>query len=415
MEIQITEIEKCKLAVHYEANAEEIKEKKTEVLNAFKNAPVRGFRKNKAPMDAIRIQYAKQIDESLKRAMAEHALHSTIFEKNLKVHGPPKFNSLLLEGGKFICEFETLTKPDFTLPDWKNMEIPRPVQEHTTEEVAEKMLQELRVRLGDVIPFTETDFVQNGDNVVLDYDGFADGVKIDSLSVKSEMMTVGKSPLVGFDNNLIGMTPGEMREFDFVSPEGGLPSLSGKTIHFQVTLNTGSKTIPAALDDTLAQKLGKKDFAELREAVVQASFARVETFNKSQVNDAVSRKLIADTEIDVPPWMSVSEAQYLCQQSHMDWNTLPDPDREKFIEMAIQNVKLSLILDRVREDEPEAQLSDQEVFDIIKTNLLNNNPQEKIDDAINQMNKSGYLTILFSRIKDENTLNCITKAVKLID
>src|SRR5277367_2697207 len=101
MQIEINEIEACKLSVHYEANALEIMDKRAEVQTAFKKAPVPGFRPGKASMDAIKLHYRQQIEESLKRALAEDAFHNTLFEKKLRPHGAPKFNSLLLDGGKF--------------------------------------------------------------------------------------------------------------------------------------------------------------------------------------------------------------------------------------------------------------------------------------------------------------------------
>lgn len=322
---------------------------------------------------------------------------------------------MLLDGGKFVTEFEVFTKPDFELVDLKDMEIPRPHQEHNTNEVAEKMMNELRTRMGDAVPYGDSDFIQTGDNVIVDYEGSVDGIKIDSLCAQAEMMTVGKSPLQGFDSNLLGMSMGETREFDFVAPEGGLPSISGKTITFKVTLTTGAKTIPCGLDDDMAKRMGKADFKELQEFVTQSAFARVTSLSKMQIHDAVAKKLVGETEIAVPSWMSISEAQYLAQKSELDWNTLSDTDREKFIKMAEGNVKLSLILDKVRENTPEAQLTNQEVFDIIKQNLAQTKVTQTIDEVISQMNKSGYLQILFSRIRDENTMDCIVKNVKLID
>jgi FKBP-type peptidyl-prolyl cis-trans isomerase (trigger factor) len=208
---------------------------------------------------------------------------------------------------------------------------------------------------------------------------------------------------------------GETREFDFVAPEGGLPSISGKTIHFKVTLTTGAKTVPCGLDDDMAKRMGKADFKELQEFVTQSAFARVTSLSKMQIHDAVAKKLVGETEIAVPNWMSLSEAQYLAQKSELDWNVMSDVDREKFIKMAEGNVKLSLILDKVRENTPEAQLTDQEVFDIIKQNLAQTKVTQTIDEVISQMNKSGYLQILFSRIRDEHTMDCIVKNVKLID
>lgn len=415
MQIEVTELEPCKLAVHYEATASEIKDKRTEVLGAFKNAPVPGFRPGKAPMDAIRLHYVKQVDESLKRALAEDAYHNTLFEKKLRVHGAPRFNNLLLDGGKFICEFEVHTKPDFEAPAWKGIEIPKPHETHDANDVSAKMMQELRERLGDAIPFSDSDFVQNGDNVIVDYVGEVDGQKVDSLTVEGEMMTIGKSPLEGFDSNLLGMTVGEVREFDFKAPEGGLPSLSGKTVHFKVTLATGAKTIPAALDDEMAKKMGKADFKELQSFVAEAAFGRVASFNKMKVQESVAKKLVADVTIDVPSWMSLSEAQYLAQQSQLDWNNMIDGDREKFIDMARQNVKLSLVLDKIRETEPEAQLTDQEVFEIVKKNLAQTKVTATIDEVIQQMNRTGYLQILFSRIRDEHTMDHIVKQVKITE
>ena len=78
-----------------------------------------------------------------------------------------------------------------------------------------------------------------------------------------------------------------------------------------------------------------------------------------RLRDAIAKRLVADTQVSVPNWMSLSEAQYLAHQSQLDWNAVADVDKEKLIKIAEQNVKLTLILDKIRETEPEAQLSDK--------------------------------------------------------
>jgi trigger factor len=415
MKIELTETEACKFTVQYEANFLEISDKRATVEEQFKKAPCPGFRPGKASVEAIRLHYGKQIDESLKRALAEDAYHNTLFEKKIRVHGAPVFKSMLLDGGKFLCEFEVRTKPEFDLVDWKEMEVPKPHASQDASVVASKMMQELRERLGDVVPYGEEDFVQTGDNIIITYEGIVDGKRVESLCVENEMLSVGKGPIDGFDTNLLGMKMGDIREFDFTAPEGGLPSLSSKSIHFKVTMVTGSKTTPCGLDDELAKKMGKNDFAELEEFVNNAAFARVAQFNKAQVQDTVARKLVVDTKISVPGWMSLSEAQYIAQQSQIAWETMSDADREKFVDMAEKNVTLSLILDRVREETPEAQLTDQEVFEIIKQNLAQTKVTQNLDEVIQQMNKTGYLQVLFSRIRDEHTMDFIVKQTKLID
>lgn len=415
MQIEITELEPCKLSVHCTADAEEILNTRGKVLEAFKKAPVPGFRPGKATIEAIRIHYRDQIEESLKRALAEDAYHNTLFEKKLRAHGAPRFNGAVLADGKFNCDFELFTKPNFDLAAYDGLEIPNPSEAHGAQEVSELMLQELRTRFGDVIPYTEEDFVQKGDNVILDYEGTIDGQKVDNLSATGDMITVGTSQLPIFDDNLLGMKMGETREFDIVVPSTGLPSMVGKTVKIKATLNMGSKTSICPLDDTLAQKVGKKDLNELREFVHTAAEVRLTQAHQMKIREAVANRLVADNQVAVPGWLTLSEAQYLVHNAKMEWNTLPDPDREKYLELAEKNVKLALILDKIREVRPEAQLTDQEVFDIIKKNLANTKVTTSLDDVIKEMNRTGYLQVLFSRIRDEHALDFVVKTAKLIE
>lgn len=415
MQIEVQEIEQCKLSVKYVADAEEIFNKRGEIIQAFKKAPVPGFRKDKAPLDAIKVHYRNQIEESLKRGLAEDSYHNTLFEKKLKPHGAPRFNSLLLADGKFTCEFELYTKPQFELSNYLELEIPKPHEEKNVTELTEELLQNLRVRFGEATPYSESDFVQTGDNVIVDYFGTLDGEKLNQLGAEGEMFTVGSSNLSQFDDNILGMSLGQTREFDLLIPEAAIPSLAGKTVHFTVTLNMGSKITPCPLNDELAIKLGKNNFLELKEFAHATAGASLQNKQKNSINEAVALRLIGMTTISVPNWMSLSEAQYLAHQSKMDWTVMSDEDKERFLVAAEKNVKLSLILDKVREDNPEAQLTDQEVFDIIKQNISNTKTDATVDDIIQQMNKSGYLQILFSRIKDEYAMDFITKNIKLVE
>lgn len=409
MEIEIKEIDTCKLDVTYYADAGEILEKRGEVLKNFRKAPVPGCRPGRASIDAIKIHYRSQIEDSLKRALAEDAYHNTVFEKRLRPHGPPVIKSAMMVDRGFKCEFEVNVKPDFELGEYRDFEIPKPHIDMSLTDLTEKMMQQLRVKYGESIPYDEEDFVQVGDNVILNYDGFVDGEKVDNISAEGEMLTVGSSQLQDFDNSLLGMAMGEVREFDLVVPEGGLASLAGKTLHFSATLIMGSKQVPAALDDELAHKLGKKDFAELKEFVTNTATSRYQQMEHSKLTEFVANKLVENHEFDVPNWLVLSEAQYLAHNSKANWEALADLDKEQYMKLATRNVKASLILDRVREDEPEAQLSDEEMFEIVKQEVLRSGSQASPDEMIQEMNRTGYLQILFARLKDEYTLDFVVK------
>jgi len=315
----------------------------------------------------------------------------------------------------FVCEFEMYSKPDFELTPFKDVELPKPHEEKTVTELAAQIMQELRLKTGEATPYSEGDFVQHGDNVIIDYECFLEGIRLDNLSAEGEMLTVGKSMLAGFDEQLVGLTLGETREFDLLIPENGMPSLVGKIVHFRITLNMGSKTEPTPLDDTLAQRMGKTSFREVEEFVNSAAMGKHANTIRLALNEAVANRLVSENNFSVPNWMSLSEARYLAHGSKLEWDPLPDVDKERFIALAEKNVKLALILDRIRETEPESQLTDQEVFDIIKQNLSKTQTVESVDDTMREMNRTGYLQILFSRIKDEYSLDFIAKNMKVID
>ncbi len=421
MKINVTELEYCRYSVSAEADAKEISEKEKFVLQAFKKAPlvkksnIKGFRKGKGSLEAIKHQYKAQIEESLKRALAEDAYHNTLFEHKFRPHGGPRFSSFAFIDNKFACSFELNTKPDFELAPYKNMEIPKPHELVSPLEFAESMMQDLRSKCGNVEVFSDSDLVTKGDNVIINYEGFMDGNKNDNLSADGEMLTVGKSQLFSFDENLLGMRVDEVKEFDIISPKDGLPSLSDKTIHFKVMLTTASKTEPHPLDDSLAVKVGKKDFNELRTFVNSIAMARTSAAARTTITNVVSAKLVSDNSFVVPNWLALSEAQYLASSAKMVWETMPEIDKEKYLDVASKNVKLALILDKIREVEPEAQLTDQEVLSIIRQNLEKANSSTPVNDEIKNMQQTGYLQLLFSRIKDEHCLNFVVKSVKVIE
>jgi len=415
MQIEIKELEPCKLLVSYEADADQILNKRGEVINVFKKAPVPGFRPGKASVEAIKKHYRDQIESSLKRALAEDAYHNTLFEKKIKPHGAPKFTTAMLSDGKFTCEFEVLTKPIFDLAPFKGINIPRPANVQNPVEITESILQDLRVRGGEIVPYTENDFVQEGDNIILDYTGMIDGEKQDSLSAEGEMLTVGLSKLKEFDDNLLGMSIGDTRKFNIVVPEHGLPSLKGKTINFTVTLTMGSKNLLCPLDDQLAIKFGKNSFSELKEYVNGLAISKAEDDRRTALLESIVNRIVDDNKFEVPHWASLSEAQYLAHKSNVNWDTSIDEDKERFLALAEKNCKLALILDKIREEEPEAQISDQEVFDMIKQNIAKSKSDKSPDEIIKEHSKTGYLQILFSRIKDEHTLDFIVKSINIIE
>jgi trigger factor len=414
MQISINETSPCELTVHYECGSEQIDAKMADVLKSFEKAPVRGFRPGSKPsLDAIKMQYRQQINEALKRALAEQSFHDTLFEHNIKPLGTPNFTNLSLLANKFSCDFSLRKKPDFELQPYKDLTIPKQPMSQSINDMAQQMLQELRVKCGDVIPFTSDDTVQMGDSIVIDYQAFDGEISLDNLNGVQQTLVVGKIGLPGFDDALLGMKLDEERSFDILIPEGGLPSVVGKNIKFVVKLSSAAKITPCPLNDELAVRIGQKDYQALFDMITAAASNRHTEMLRSAHLKQLTAHLVADNQIAVPHWLTLSEAQYLAASAQLQWDALSIEDKERFLQAAEGNVKLSLILDKIREVEPEAQLSDYEVLEMVKQNAVKTGQDP--NQVLESLNTNGSLTILASRIRDEYTLDFVLKHTNITE
>lgn len=415
MRIEVQEVEYCKLNVLYEADPDQVENKRTEVLQYFKDAPVPGNRKGRASENAIRIYYYSQIEEALKQAMAEFAFHDACAQKDIKVFGTPQFSDVLLKRNNFSCSFSINKKPEFELAPYKEMEIPKQHTNFDLTSQVELILDNLRNRFGESTPYGEDDVVEMKDIIIIDCDTFDGETKIESASGQGQIITVGTSGLDDLDQNLLGMKLNESRTIMIKAPETSLPSLAGKTIKVVVSLIMGSKVVPMPLNDELAKKAGKQDFDDLRGYVAGLAQAKQQETERQAIVEQIMLKLVAANDIKVPSFLVESEARHLAHNVNSQWETMVDADREEFLKMAEKNVKLSLILSKIRENEPEAQLSDQEVLATIEQNLGKTKDPQEVDKMMMELNQSGKLPVLAARIRDEFTFDFLVKNSKIVE
>lgn len=413
MQIQLQETEYCKILVQVEADQNEINEKRNEVITKFKGYKVPGFRKNKATPEAIKIHFKKEIQNALTQELAEAAVQHTLFEKDIKPFGRPQFTQVKLDNNKFSCEFSLHKQPSFELKAYKDFEIPKPAVGISADELGAKMLQELRDRNGITTAYGEDDVVQMGDNVIIDYQAFKDGVAIEDFKNAGELVSVGKIDIPGFSENILGMKAGETREFELLFDAKVKPEYNNEILKFEVKLHMGSKVAPAAIDDDLGKAVGLESLNSLMENVNTMAGNRVKELEKAQIVDQIAKRLVENHDFVVPAWISLAEAQINARNNQKDWDTIQDSEKESFIKSAENNIKLSLILEKVREIELEAQLGQEELLKIAQANLqqYTKEPQKVFE----QLYKNGQLSLFLNRIRDEFTLNFLTQNCKIIE
>jgi trigger factor len=454
MTVQTQEVEYCKLQVHYTADPDVVVEKREEIVDALKkqNVKVPGFRtplsltknrKKKARPNAskfrvkngkktkkgtganirqtevferaLKTHYKSHIDTTVMTELVSEGFDETLYETKIKPIGYPEISNKVLDGNNFSCDMLFMHKPSFELKEYKEFEIPAPDVENAAEE-AEKMAQDLRNQHGDVVPFEESDFVQDGDSLTMDVVTTVDGEELDSLTLQGLFYTVGSFTNQEFDSELMGMKAGEQKSFKITFPDEERinPDLRGKKASFNVTVHMGTKKKPAPLDDELAQKVGLKTYNELRERLEATASQRMQVRKNIKLANQIVSRLVEGHDFKAPSWLVIMESKRAAQAQNKVWDTLSDDEIKELNEDSKKQVKLSLILDSIRETEPEAVFSESELVQRLQMNLLQQGHQNA-NQIIQQMHANGSLIGHVARLRDEATIQWIISTCKVVE
>jgi trigger factor len=402
--VKVEETEFCKLKVHYEGDPQVVNSKMDDAIASLRKIRVPGFRPGKAPDQAIKQRLRPQINQYIAREMASHAIDDIVFETDIKPIGMPKFSNVSIKGNKFSCDIELGRKPAFEVGNFK-FEVPKPKRETDEEALAEKSLLNLRLRVGESEPYEESHVVEVGDQVTFSFVATIDGEPFDGSTVEGEMYTVGSNRWEGFDDKLLGMKAGETKEFDLKFEIG---SLLGKTAHFTLTIHMGMKRKPHPINEDFYKIMGVENVEDLMTKLRSIAKLSIDRNEKGIVRSQVATKLIESNEFEVPKFMIEAEAKSMAVQQGLD-----PKDLTAVMEQAEKNVRLSLILDTIRENEPDSVLNDTEAQSHLAQHLASQGQDP--DAFFNSPAAQPQIASLIQAIKDEFALQWVANQATLIE
>lgn len=153
-----------------------------------------------------------------------------------------------------------------TLGEYKGVEIEYEPST-TTDANVEEQVRYLMIQYAEEIKLLEGT-AKEGDYINIDYTGYLDGVAFDSGAAKSQNVILGSGRFIaGFEDNIVGMTPGETKEAPVTFPENySNEELAGKDAVFEITLNY----IYPELTDEVVAKMGNEAFTTVDEIYAYA-------------------------------------------------------------------------------------------------------------------------------------------------
>ncbi|MCA0982570.1 trigger factor [Halobacillus yeomjeoni] len=343
-----------------------------------KQVQVPGFRKGKVPRKlfesrfGVESLYQDALDIILPKAYTE-----AVEETGIEPVDRPEVDVKQLEKGEnLVFTAEVTVKPEVKLGDYKGLEVEELSTEVTDEDVQNE-LKQLQEKQAELVVKEEGE-VENGDTVVMDFEGFVDGEAFEGGQADNYSLEVGSGSFIpGFEEQLVGKKAGEETDVQVTFPEEyHAEDLAGKEATFKVKIHEiKGKELPE-LDDEFAKDVDEE--VETLDELTKKTRERLEEQKKTEAEnhkrDTLVKQASENAEVEIPDAMVQTELDRMVQEFEQRLQmqgmtkdmyfqfTGQDEDalREQMKEDAGKRVKTNLTLEAISEAE-DVNVTDEDV------------------------------------------------------
>ncbi|EED2260101.1 trigger factor, partial [Listeria monocytogenes] len=340
------------------------------------------FRKGKVPRQIFNQRFGEEalFQDALDILLPE-VYSAAIDEAGIDPVDTPQVNIESMEKGEtWVLTAEVTVKPEVKLGDYKGLEVEKRETELTTEEL-EAELKQLQERQAELV-VKEDAPAENGDTVILDFEGFKDGVAFEGGQAENHSLELGSGQFIpGFEEKLVGLKAGDEADIELTFPEEyHAEDLAGQPVVFKVKLHEiKTKEVPA-LDDELAKDIDEEveTLDELKEKISKRLQEAKEESVAQAKQEEVIAKAVENAEVDIPHAMVHHEADHLMNHFAQDlqaqgltpelyYQFTGQTEEAMHAQMekdAEKRVKMNLVLEAIAEAEniePTEEAIDEEI------------------------------------------------------
>lgn len=333
-------------------------------LKARKNIAMPGFRKGKAPRKLIEKEYGEQVFfEDAVNLLYAPVVNGAVEESGLELVTRPEVEvtEISKENGvklKATC----ITTPEVEVKDYKGIEVEKVVNPVTDEDI-NKQLDALREK-NVTVETVDDRAAENGDDVVIDFEGFKDDVAFEGGKAEDFTLSLGSGQFIpGFEDQIVGHNAGEDFDINVTFPdEYQVKELAGAPAVFKIKLKSISKKVMPELDDDMVKDSTEFDTVDEYKADVKKKLEEAnEKHADSEVEAKIFDKVIENMTAEIPQVMfdnrvneMISELeQRLAPQGisldlYMQYTGQTiDTVKKAYAEQAEKQVKLRLALEKI--------------------------------------------------------------------
>lgn len=280
-----------------------------------------GFRRGHVPRPVIEKQngadffYRDALEEllprSLQQAYDEADVEAVDLADNLQVESWSRDDGVVYTADVYV-------HPTVELGQYEGLE----VTEHTytvKDEDVDNAIERVRQESARWIP--KEDAAAEGDMVTIDFTGRHNGEVFEGGSAQNTRLALGSHSMIdGFEEQIVGMKPGEDRTIQVTFPENyPEPTLAGQDAEFDIHVSNVEASELPELDDDFAEDVsGLPTLAEFRDTVRADLQRDMDERSGANVEAQLVNQVVRNTPIDVPPPMVERQLEEDLQQFSID-------------------------------------------------------------------------------------------------
>ena len=316
MSTKVEKLENSMAKLTVEVSAEELDKAIEKAYQKNKNKiSIPGFRKGKAPRAVIEKMYGKEVFyEDAANEIIPDAYEKAYDECGEDIVSTPEVEVVQLEAGKpFIFTATVALKPEIKLGKYKGVKVAKADTTVSDDEVMAVIEKE---RENSARSISVERPVQAKDEIILDFEGFVDGVAFAGGKGENYPLTIGSGSFIpGFEDQLIGAEVGKEVTVKVKFPEDyHAEDLKGKDAEFKCTVKEVKEKELPALDDEFAAEVSEYDtFDEYKAATIKSLQDKKIEDAKNKKEDEAIDAIIKASEIDIPAAMLDTKKRQMIQ------------------------------------------------------------------------------------------------------
>jgi trigger factor len=363
MKTSIETVSSVEKRIRVEIPADEVSRRVEEgYAEVRKMAPLRGFRKGKAPMSMVRRVFKESVEADVVEHLVRDSLSEAVKGNDLKILSLPKIDGgKLTEGQEFVFTATVEVVPELNPEGYKGISVVKEKREVKDEDV-DAAVDRLR---GSFAQYHAVEERGAGDSDLVEF-GFtatSEGETVEKSDSASVVLEGGVPFGKEFEAHLTGVRAGDRKTFE-VAFEPDFPNgkYRGKKVFFDVKVNAVREKKLPDLDDDFAKNFGDiTGLSDLKEKMRARLVLEAEEAARRSVEEQLRQGLLEKNPFEVPVTlvdrqvisMIENTANQLVSQGvdlkkvNMDFEKM----KERFAPNAGRAVRLSLLLSAIAEKE----------------------------------------------------------------